>query len=80
MPRRAKTQTLCATDAPCRAMMHDPEVLFRGAIRGTVVVRQVEMGHAAIEGATDHRASSLEDVTTAKVLPKPEGNRRENQS
>jgi hypothetical protein len=38
------------------------------------------MGHTAIKGAPDHGAAGLEHVAAAKVLPKAQGNRREDQS
>jgi hypothetical protein len=48
------------------------EVFLSGAVRWPIVVSEVEVGYAAIEGAANRGTSSLEDVCAAKVLPETE--------
>jgi hypothetical protein len=50
------------------------EVLLGGSIGRAIVVRQVEMRHASIEGSPDDCPARLEDVDTAEVLPKSKRN------
>ncbi len=54
-----------------------PEVALRGAIRRAVVVRQVEVGDAEVEGAAQDRAAVRERPVVAEVLPQPERDRGE---
>src|SRR5262249_15798655 len=56
-------------------LQHDGEVLLRRAIRRPIVIRQVEVRHAAIKSPPHHRPPRLEDIRPAKVLPKPQRNR-----
>ena len=53
------------------------EVLLRPAVGRAVVVGQVEVGHAAVEGPAQDRALGLLGPVGAEVLPQPEGERRE---
>src|SRR5450631_264 len=57
-----------------------PEVLLRRTKRRPVVVREVEMGDAAVECAANDGAPRLEDIRATEVLPKAEGDRRELQA
>jgi len=59
---------------------HDAEVLLGRAVGRPVVVGQVKVGDAAVEGAADHGAASLEDVGAAKVLPQAERDGRQHQA
>jgi hypothetical protein len=45
------------------------EVLFGRSVRWAIIIRKVEVRHAAIEGSTNNSSSRLEDIRTAKVLP-----------
>src|SRR5438874_8572514 len=45
------------------------EVFFGGAVRRAIVVRQVEMSDAQVEGAADYRALRLERAVMTEVLP-----------
>src|SRR5262249_27057409 len=57
---------------------HDPpERLLRRAIRGAVVVREVEVGDASVERATEELAAVLERGVAAEVLPEPERDGRQ---
>ncbi len=51
----------------------DAEVLFGGTVGRAVVVGEVEVGDAAVEGAANHGAAGLKDIRAAKVLPQAEG-------
>lgn len=56
------------------------EVLFRRAIWRTVVIGEIEMGKAPIEGTADYGAAGFKDVFTAEVLPEAERDGRQNQA
>ncbi len=59
-------------------LVHDPaKGLLGRAGRRAIVVRQVEMGDAQVKGAPHHGAGVLERVHAAKVVPKPEGDGRQ---
>src|SRR5208282_764301 len=49
------------------------EVLFRTPRRRAVVVGQVEVGDAQVEGAQHHRTAVLEDIDAAEVVPQAQG-------
>ena len=49
------------------------EVFFRRTGRRPVVVRQIEVGDAEIEGAAQHGAAVFEGVHAAEVVPETEG-------
>ena len=57
-----------------------PEVLLGRAVGRAVVVGEVEMGDAAVEGPADDGAAGLEHVGAAEVLPQAERNRRQLQA
>ena len=50
------------------------EVLLGRAVRRPVVIRQIEMRHAAIESAPNHCPACLEDVDASEVLPQSKRN------
>ena len=52
-----------------------PEVRLGRAVRRAVVVGQVEVGDAEVEGAADDRALRLERPVVAEVVPQPERDR-----
>ena len=52
-----------------------PERLLGGAVRRAVVVREVEVRDAEVEGAAHDRAAVLERPLAAEVLPQPERDR-----
>src|ERR1035441_3689850 len=54
------------------------DVLLGRAIGRPVVVCEVEMRYAAIEGSPDDRAPGLEDICPAEVLPQTQRYRRQN--
>ncbi len=56
------------------------EVLFGRAVGRTVVVGEVEVGDAAIEGATNDGAAGLEDIGSAEVLPQAQRHRGKDDS
>ena len=53
------------------------EVLLRAAVRRAVVVRQVEVRHAPVEGPAQDRPLGLLGAVGAEVLPEPQGQRRQ---
>src|SRR5205814_2460057 len=53
------------------------EILLGGSVGRTVIVREIEMGDAAIEGAAQYVASRLEHVRPTEILPQTERNRSE---
>src|SRR5205814_8722990 len=58
---------------PGQIRLQDPsEVFFGGAVRRAIVVRQVEMRDAQVEGAADYRAQGLERAVMTEVLPEAE--------
>src|SRR5271168_3651640 len=57
-----------------------PEVGLGAAIRGSVVVGQVEMGDSQIEGSPQDGALGFEWSVVTKVLPQPERHRRQEQA
>ncbi len=55
-----------------------PEVLLRRAVRRPVVVGEIEVGDAEVEGAADDRAADLErSIVVSEVVPEPERDRRQ---
>ena len=52
------------------------EVLLGGAGWRSVVVGEVEVGDAEIEGAADDGAAGFEGVDAAEVVPEAEGDER----
>src|ERR1700757_737472 len=54
-----------------------PECPLRCAVRGPVVVREVEVGDPKVEGPAQYGARVLERAGGAEVLPEAEGDRRE---
>ena len=57
--------------------VHDaPEILLGGAGRRTVIVRQVEVGDAEVEGAPEQGPAILEGVHAAEIVPKPRAKSR----
>jgi hypothetical protein len=52
------------------------EILFGRAVWRAVIVGEVEMGDAPVEGATQNGALRLERVDAAEILPQPERNCR----
>ena len=56
------------------------EVLLRRSVRRAVVVCEVEMGDAEIEGATHDLAARLERADAPEVLPQPERDRRQREA
>ena len=57
-----------------------PEVGLGAAVRGPVVVGQVEMGDAQVESSPQHSALRLEWSVVTEVLPEPEGDCRQQQA
>ena len=49
-----------------------PEVFLRRAGRRAIVIGEIEVGDADVEGAPNDGALRLEDVDAAEVLPEPE--------
>ncbi len=47
------------------------EVLLRRSVGRSVVIGEIEVGHATVEGTTHYGAARLEDIGTAEVLPQP---------
>ncbi len=54
-----------------------PEVGLRGAVGRAVVVGQVEVGDAEVEGAAQDRPLAVEGDVVTEVVPQPEADRRE---
>ena len=50
------------------------EILLGRAVGRPVIVGEIEMGDAAVEGAAEHRAAGLEHVDAAEILPEPQRN------
>src|SRR3954452_11923878 len=48
------------------------EILFRRTVGRSVVVGEIEVGDAEIEGAPEHRAAGLEIVDAAEIVPQAE--------
>ena len=57
-----------------------PEVLLGRAVRRPVVVREVEVGDAEVESASQDRAAGVERPVVPEVLPEPERDRRKLQA
>src|SRR6202012_703956 len=53
------------------------EVALRAAVGRPVVVRQVEVGHAAVEGPAQDRALRLERAAVAEVVPQAQRDGRQ---
>ena len=54
--------------------LHDlPERLFRGAVRRTVIVGQIEMDDAVVEGIVGHFEGAGEGIDVTEVVPQAEG-------
>ncbi len=47
-----------------------PKILLRGAGRGAVIVREIEMRNPLVEGFEDHFSNIFERRVAAEVLPK----------
>jgi len=62
------------------ALENATEILFRRAVWRTIVVGQVEVGDAEVEGAADDPPLGFERPVTAKVLPQPERDGREQEA
>ena len=58
---------------------HAPEVLLGGAGRRSVVVGEVEVCDAEVEGAQHHGAPVLVGIDAAEVVPQPQRHRRQQQ-
>lgn len=56
------------------------DVFLGGSGGRAVVVGEVEVGDAAIKGATHHAAGFLEVVDVAEVVPEAEGDGREEEA
>ncbi len=54
-----------------------PEIFLGGTGRRAVVVGEIEMGDAEIEGAPDDGAAGGEHIDVAEIVPEPEGDERE---
>lgn len=52
------------------------EIFFRGTGRWAVVVGEIKMGDAEIEGAADDGATRGENIDVAEIVPEPEGDER----
>ena len=67
--------------APRQVALQDAaEILLGRAVGRAVVVRQVEVGNAEIEGAPDDGPLGLHRPVAAKVLPEPERHGRQHES
>src|SRR5699024_9001314 len=53
------------------------EVALGRAVRRSVVVREVEVGHPEVEGPPQHRALGRERLAVPEVVPQTEGDRRQ---
>ena len=51
------------------------EVLLGGPVGRSIVIRQIEVRHAAIESSPNHRPARLEDIDASEVLPQSKRNR-----
>src|ERR1700730_5048998 len=61
--------------------LQDPaEILLGGPIGRAIVVREVEVGDAKVEGTPDDRPLGLDRPVAAKVLPEPERHGRQHQA
>src|SRR5438093_1978435 len=45
------------------------KILFGGAGRRAVIIRQIEVRDAKVKGSMDHRTGSFQRIDTAKVVP-----------
>ena len=71
------------THVPCDTEVlpqNRAEVFFGRAVRRTVVIGEVEVRDAAVEGAADHGAAGLKDIRPAKVLPEAERDGRQHEA
>jgi hypothetical protein len=48
---------------------YPPKILFRRTVRRSVIVGEIEMGDAVIEGAVQDGTPGFKDVVTAEFLP-----------
>jgi len=54
---------------------HAAKILFRGVGGRAVVVGEIEVGDAEVEGTQNERATFFVDVDAAEVVPEAEGDR-----
>jgi hypothetical protein len=53
-------------------LQDEAEILLGRAVGRPVIIGEVEMGHAAVEGAADDGAAGFEDILAAEVVPEAE--------
>src|ERR1039458_8512247 len=56
------------------------EVLFGRPVWRPIIIRQIKMDDATVEGAQNYGAPNLEYVSAAEVLPQPKRDKRQHQA